>query len=182
MTIPVFVILAVAWLAWVLPFLSMWRGRQKAQRVDRRARWGIVLEAIAYALLWQGRFWRTAPQTWRIAVAIVFFVLAIALAWSSTRALGRQWRVDAGLNPDHELVTTGAYRFVRHPIYASMLCMLLGTGFAITPYPLFAAALVLFIVGTEVRVRVEDALLASRFGEDFHRFRQRVPAYIPLLR
>src|SRR5947207_3171062 len=49
------------------------------------------------------------------------------LSWTSARALGRQWRIDAGLNPDHQLVRSGGYGVVRHPIYTSMFCMLLGT-------------------------------------------------------
>ena len=82
----------------------------------------------------------------------------------------------------HELITAGPYRIVRHPIYASMLCLLLGTGFLITPWPLFGVALAMFLVGTEIRVRVEDSLLASRFGETFREYQQQVSAYVPLLR
>lgn len=89
---------------------------------------------------------------------------------------------DAGLNADHELVMTGHYRFVRHPIYASMLCLFCGTAAMITPLLLFLPALLVFIVGTEVRVRVEDALLASRFGGQFGQFKSSVPAYVPFLR
>ena len=44
------------------------------------------------------------------------------------RWTGRQWRFDAGLNTDHRLVTDGAYSVVRHPIYTSMLCLLVGAG------------------------------------------------------
>ena len=46
-------------------------------------------------------------------------------------ALGRQWRIDAGLNSDHELVQSGPYRIVRHPIYTSMLCLLLRRPWAV---------------------------------------------------
>ena len=55
-----------------------------------------------------------------------------SISW--TGALGRQWRIDAGLSADHQLITSGPYRFVRHPIYTSMLSILLGTGFLITPW------------------------------------------------
>ena len=46
----------------------------------------------------------------------------------------------------------------------------------------FAMTLLVFLAGTEIRVRVEDRLLAERFGEEFRRYRQRTPAYIPFLR
>jgi hypothetical protein len=49
---------------------------------------------------------------------------SVALAWAATRHLGKQWRYEAALSEDHELIQTGPYRWVRHPIYASMLGML----------------------------------------------------------
>jgi protein-S-isoprenylcysteine O-methyltransferase Ste14 len=59
--------------------------------------------------------------------------LASLLSWTATRALGRHLRFDAALTPDHQLVRSGPYRLLRHPIYTSMFCLLLGTGFVITP-------------------------------------------------
>jgi protein-S-isoprenylcysteine O-methyltransferase Ste14 len=53
---------------------------------------------------------------------------------AGARSLGRQWRIDAGLNQDHELVTSGPYRVVRHSIYTSMLCVLIGTGCLISDF------------------------------------------------
>jgi protein-S-isoprenylcysteine O-methyltransferase Ste14 len=175
-------VLAVGWLAWMTPFFLIKRGGGRAEKVDRRARWGIVLEGVAYSLLWQSRFWERSPELWRVVLSVSFLFLASLLSWSSARALGRQWRFDAGLNADHELVKSGAYRVVRHPIYTSMLCLLLGTGFMITPLPLFLLSVVLFVIGTEIRVRIEDGLLAARFGEKFLDYQREVPAYVPLLK
>jgi protein-S-isoprenylcysteine O-methyltransferase Ste14 len=63
-----------------------------------------------------------------------------------------------------------------------MLCVLLGTGFLVTPWWLLLPSILLFIIGTEIRVRIEDRLLASHFGERFVVYQQRVPAYIPFLK
>jgi len=177
-----YTILAVTWVVWMMPFILAKRSSQPAQHVDRRARWGMLLVAIAYALIWQGRFWERPLPLWRFVPSVMFLVLAGILSWSGTRFLGRQWRVDAGLNADHELVKTGPYRFVRHPIYASMLCLFCGTALMIASAVLFIPALALFIAGTEIRVRIEDGLLASRFGEQFTKYKNSVPGYIPLLR
>jgi protein-S-isoprenylcysteine O-methyltransferase Ste14 len=177
-----YTILVVGWLLWMAPFLFVLRSRKPAKKLDRRARWGIVIVAVGYSLLWQGKFWERHPQSWQIGLAIVFFLLASLLSWTGSRALGRQWRIDAGLSSDHKLIMAGPYRFVRHPIYTSMLCVLLATGFVVTPLRLFLAALILFIVGTEIRVRIEDRLLASQFGDTFQEYRRRVPAYIPFIK
>ena len=164
------------------PFVLMKRTRQRAARVDKRARAGIVIQSLAYCLLWQWDFWNHPPAVWRMALSGLSFALGVLLVWSAIRALGRQWRLDAGLNPDHELVRSGPYRVVRHPIYASMLCMLCGTGLMVAPLPLFAASLAIFLVGTEIRVRVEDSLLASHFGGEFLTYQADVAAYVPFVR
>jgi protein-S-isoprenylcysteine O-methyltransferase Ste14 len=182
MPIYVYIILVLAWFGWFSPFLLRRQSSGKPQQVNVRARWGITLEFVAFALLWQGRFWEREPQLWRLVIAILLLAAACLLSWTAVGALGRHWRMDAGLNADHQLVRSGPYAVVRHPIYTSMLCVLLGTGLIITPWVLFVAALIVFVAGTEIRVRTEDALLASRFGEEFTNYRRSVPAYIPWLR
>ena len=177
-----YTILAAGWLVWLIPFFLVKRNSAKPEKRDRRARWGIALVAIAYSILWQSKFWERSLPVWRIALSVSFLLLAGLLSWSGARALGRQWRIDAGLSSDHELVMSGPYRVLRHPIYSSMLCVLFGTGFMITPLPLLVLSTLVFIVGTEIRVRIEDRLLASRFGDRFRDYQRSVAAYIPFLK
>jgi len=177
-----YIILGVGWLIWVAPFLLIKRSASEAQKLDRRARWGIVLQGIGYSLLFQNRFWERPVNGWRSLLAVGLLVLASGLSWSGARALGRQWRIDAGVNQDHELVTSGPYRLVRHPIYASMLCLLLGTGLMVTPWPLLVVSILVFLLGTEFRIRIEDRLLASIFGNRFEDYRRTTSAYVPFVR
>ena len=177
-----YAILATGWIAWCIPFFLIKRSAQAPTKLNRKARWGIAFQMIAYSLLWQSHFWTRSPRLWRLALSVVFFVLASLLSRSGAQTLGRQWRIDAGLNADHELVRSGVYSVVRHPIYTSMLCLFLATGFLITPFLLFVIAAIFFMVGTEIRVRVEDNLLFSRFGEEFQIYRSSVSAYVPFSR
>lgn len=167
---------------WIAPFVLAKRHPELTSQIDKRARWGILLEMFSFAALWQGKFWEQTMPEWRVVCSILFFVVAAALSWSSARALGRQWRIDAGLNAEHELVTHGPYSLVRHPIYTSLLCVLCGVGFMISLRPMFVLSIGLFVAGTEIRVHVEEKLLNGRFGETFQKYRQSVSAYIPLVR
>jgi protein-S-isoprenylcysteine O-methyltransferase Ste14 len=63
-----------------------------------------------------------------------------------------------------------------------MIAMLLATGLLVAPLHLLAIAAALEVVGTEIRVRVEDALLSARFGDAFAQYRRTVPAYVPFVR
>ena len=180
-----YAILAAGWVAWITPFLLRVFKRSTGRQaiLDRRARWGMPAIAVAYALVWQGEFWTRSPGAWRTVISSLLFVAASILSWTSTRALGRQWRLDAGLSTDHQLVRSGPYSAVRHPIYSSMFCALLGTGLVLaTPPSLLLPAILLLAVGTEIRARVEDKLLASRFGDQFLEYQRSVPAYIPFLK
>lgn len=174
-----------AWTLWILPFrLFRPKDREKAVEVRPAARWGIGLVAVAFffVFLHRPQEWSAPLAPWRCAAGLVFAGLGITLAWGSVRALGRQWRIDAGLNAEHELVQSGPYRVVRHPIYASMLCMFLTAIAWIGTLPLWPIALTLFLVGTEIRVRVEDSLLRGRFGPRFSEWTRTVPAYLPFIR
>jgi protein-S-isoprenylcysteine O-methyltransferase Ste14 len=181
--------LSAAWLVWGLPFvIQRWRrpstrGDQHA-RIDPRARWGILLEMIGFGVVYiHGRVeWAASVEPWRVAVGALFGAIAIALAWDAVGHLGKQWRFDAGLNPDHELIQVGAYRFVRHPIYASMLSMLLLVVAWIGTLPGWPIGVAFFVAGTEIRVRVEDSLLRERFGARFTAWQRTVSAYIPFVR
>ena len=182
MTVFAYSILVLGWLLWFAPFLLIRQKTGTARKIDPRARWGILLIGISYGALWQTHFWDHSPVLWQVALELLFFILAAILSWTAKRALGKQWRIDAGISTDHELVTSGPYSVVRHPIYTSMLCIFLGTGVLVAPWWLLLISIALFLAGTEIRVYVEDSLLSSYFGDRFRTYRQSVPAYIPFLR
>jgi protein-S-isoprenylcysteine O-methyltransferase Ste14 len=167
---------------WLMPFLWAKRGAGRLAAIDRRARWGLVLEVMALGLVLQSRFWTVNVISWRIVSSVTFFLLAALLSWSSTKALGRNLRFDAAIGMDHALVRSGPYRVIRHPIYCSMLCLLWGIGSLAAPAWLFILATLLFVAGTEIRVHIEDQLLARRFGQSFVRYKHSTRAYLPLLR
>jgi len=174
--------LLVCWAVWWYPFLfraQRVKGR-KAAITARVAMWGLALECIAYFVAW----FRVPSEmsAARIVIAMVLAAVGPVLGWWAVEHLGRQFRIQAGLWPDHNLVCTGPYAVVRHPIYASMLAMLVATALLNTAWPFVALAVALFVAGTEIRVRTEDNLLAARFGAAFEEYRRRVPAYLPPVR
>ena len=98
------------------------------------------------------------------------------------RHLHRQFRLDAELNADHQLIRAGPYAIVRHPIYAGMFAILLAVGCLVTRWPALIAAAAIYFGGTEIRVRTEEKLLRSRFGEEFDAWARHIWAYLPFVR
>ena len=149
----------------------------------RASRWGILLVMLGFACIWA--FVRPTgfeKSTLSLIASMILGPPSVLLAWVAARHLDKQWRFQAALTEDHKLITTGPYRWVRNPIYASMLGMLLATGLAKTWWPLLVAGIIFFVIGTEIRVHAEERLLAERFGEEFARYKARTPAYLPFLR
>ena len=177
--------LAACWLAWWYPFVFRAPHVQKRPSITLATptRIGLLLESAAIGMAFVFRLPAGQdPGLLRTILAMVIAPVAAWMAWGAVRHLGRQFRVNAGLYDDHALVRTGPYSQVRHPIYSSLLAMLVSTLLLLTQWQWALAALALYIVGTEIRVRTEDGLLASRFGPEFEQYRRGVPAYIPFIR
>jgi len=176
-----YLIILLGTVVWFYPFVPAHQKTPPANVVNRRSRWGALSQLVAYSVLWQGHFWARPLPPWRTAVSLLLFTLASVLSWTSSRALAGQLRIDAALGADHHLVRSGPYALVRNPIYTSMLLVFGATAVLITPWQLFLISMAFFLLGTEIRVRTEEELLASRFGEEFHNYRSKVRAYIPFV-
>jgi protein-S-isoprenylcysteine O-methyltransferase Ste14 len=179
------VVLTASWVGWWFPFLFLVPHWQKRPSITSLGptRIGLALECAAFVVAFHFRLPPGAPPAWgRVIAAAGFGVVASLVAWLAVRHLGRQFRVHAGLYEDHQLVTTGPYGIVRHPIYTSLLALLVCTLLVLARWAWMPVALAVFVAGTEIRVRSEDGLLAGRFGESFAAYRARVPAYLPFVR
>ena len=147
---------------------------------------GVALQGLSYAIVWALHRPMFTPPSSSFVVAMVASVIAVVAAigsvWLVTvalKTLGKEWSLTARLVEGHQLATAGPYAYVRHPIYTGMLGMLLATGFAISYWPALLVALVVFFVGTMIRVRSEERLLRGAFGEQFEAYARRVPAILP---
>jgi protein-S-isoprenylcysteine O-methyltransferase Ste14 len=178
---------------WWLFALTFWLRKRPPQvreaKRDRTSIAGLALQSAAYFIVWFSPLrgttfvdrgsgaplleWARAVLTVAIAVASVWLVNAAA------RRLGKQWSLTARVVEGHALIRDGVYGFVRNPIYTGMLGMLLATGLATAQWIPLLVAIVLFVIGTLIRVRVEERLLREAFGCEFEKYVHDVPALIP---
>ncbi|MBS0247465.1 MAG: isoprenylcysteine carboxylmethyltransferase family protein [Proteobacteria bacterium] len=112
---------------------------------------------------------------WLCAVIVA---LGLGFACYARVALGRNWSASVTLKREHELVVTGAYRYVRHPIYAGILFALLGSAIETAAWRgiIGFAAIVLAII---YKYKTEERALVRKFGADYEWYRDQVPALIP---
>jgi protein-S-isoprenylcysteine O-methyltransferase Ste14 len=104
-------------------------------------------------------------------------VAAGALLASALRVF-QSWRLLARIEEGHQLCTSGPFRFVRHPIYASMDLLALGT-FLWAPSLVVLVGAILVALGGDLRGRAEERLLAEVFGDQYRDYCRRAARTIP---
>jgi protein-S-isoprenylcysteine O-methyltransferase Ste14 len=187
----VFVIVMICWLVFAGVFIFRKKPPSTPdQKRDRGSIIGVALQGMSYGIVWGVRREFFTPIVSgsklrglvSIATSVLAMLAAIGSVWLITiavRTLGKEWSLTARLVEGHKLATGGPYAYVRHPIYTGMLGMLVATGLAISHWTALLVALILFFIGTSIRVRSEEKLLREAFGEQFENYAQRVPAIVP---
>lgn len=160
------------------------RTPELAAKRDRRSQAGIILQSVGIAFAGFGAIRPTLPSLSVAGLAGTAAVLllmggAIVLFALSSRELGRNWSLVARMRSDHELVRTGPYARVRHPIYLGMLLFLLALAVALGHWIQLVVAIPIFLAGTAIRTHLEDGLLEQQFGEAFRDYRSSTPALLP---
>ncbi len=177
-----------AWLLFVLAFALRPRALRGVVRGrDRRSWIGFALQIAGLVVVRAGL--RTAatplfslglPVEVAVAVAaLALLAVSLVLIHAALRVLGRQWSLGARVVQGHELITGGAYSLVRHPIYTGMFGMLLGTALAVSSWWALLTGGLVFLLGTALRIHVEERLLMVEFGEAYQNYARAVPALLP---
>jgi protein-S-isoprenylcysteine O-methyltransferase Ste14 len=177
------------WLVFFAFWIAMARGgKSVAEREGRSSRLSHYLPlAIAIYLLaaphvplalLNDRFAPLSLWLVRLGASLTFAGIAFAI-WARVWIAGN-WSSDVTLKRDHELVVSGPYAFVRHPIYTGILLGLIGTALAIGEWraPL---AIVLAAAAFWRKLGIEEAVMRRRFGEAYVRYAKRVPALVPFV-
>jgi len=180
-------LIAGLWLSWVVYWVLAARGVKPVSRRESPASrlaylTPLVIGALIMALAsvrssWLGaRFLPPAMMIYGSGIAVMLAGLVVTV-WAR-RHLGTNWSGTITIKRGHDLVRTGPYRFVRHPIYSGVILAIIGTAVALGEWLGFVGAAL--IVGSFlVKLWLEERILAEVFGDDHVRYRAEVPALVP---
>ncbi|MBI1948984.1 MAG: isoprenylcysteine carboxylmethyltransferase family protein [Deltaproteobacteria bacterium] len=145
----------------------------------RGALLALTVHGAALLLLYLGIFiavlgghWLT-PQT-PTALAGLTMVAAAAAMVTWTARVFTSWRLRPEVDAGHRLCTSGPFSLVRHPIYAALDALAVGTALCVPTAPVLAAA-VLLVLGGWLRARLEERVLLEAFGDSYRAYQRRVP-------
>ena len=137
-------VIFAAWIAFWIYWIAASAGVKPG-----RTRWGPfagfrVAVIIIVLLLVRLKVFKAHTVTnnpWVEGIGLAIFILGLALAVWARVYLGQNWGMPMSEKADPELVTTGPYHRVRHPIYSGIILAMVGTAVAVTWYWLIAVAL-----------------------------------------
>lgn len=90
----------------------------------------------------------------------------------------RSWRFRAQIDQQHQLATGGPFRLFRHPIYAALNLLAIGSAIWLPTMQLWIAA-VLLVIGSDIRGRAEEKVLTEAFGQAYRDYCARTRRFIP---
>ncbi len=169
---------AAFWLYWIVAAFSMKRGRVPWSR-ELRIRAVIVVIVIALFRLgaFRGHGHNTDP--WRAGLGLGLFVLGLAFAIWARLHIGRNWGTPMTRKDDPELVTSGPYHLVRHPIYSGIL--IAGVGTAVALSWLWLTPIVLAGVYFLYSATVEERYLTEEFPNDYPVYKRSTKMLVPFV-
>jgi protein-S-isoprenylcysteine O-methyltransferase Ste14 len=177
-------IIALCWLTflavWVVSAFNVKRSVQRYNTFWLRYVL-IVVVALAVVLPIKGQLGRLYRVP--IPLGVVADLIAIAglsfTVWARL-VLGRNWSGNVTFKENHELITSGPYAIVRHPIYTGMLAMALATALDFGQ-SLAIFIFILMVVGLTTKYRQEEKVMTEHFGKHYTAYMKKTKAIIPYI-
>ncbi len=118
---------------------------------------------------------------WLAWAGIVLFALAICLLWRSHHDLGRNWTITVALRNEHELITGGIYKYIRHPMYTAHLIWAIAQLMILHNWLAGYSFLIFQVPFYFVRIKNEEDMMIEQFGTVYKNYMKKTGRLIPKL-
>jgi protein-S-isoprenylcysteine O-methyltransferase Ste14 len=135
---------------------------------------GVLL--IASVKLSKDHFWPVNVPL--LCMGVLLMICGFSFAIWARRHLGRYWSSRVTLKQGHQVVDSGPYSIVRHPIYSGLLLSLAGTVLTIGTVQSLCGYVVI-VLALALKMAAEERLLITHLGQAYQDYRKRVKALIP---
>jgi len=182
-------IIAILWIVWVLFWrVSALRTKTTEEHESAWSRASHIIPLVIGAVLigipsvppaWLHRRVLADPLLLYI-IGTAFVAAGLGFSIWARRHLGSNWSATITLKEDHELVRSGPYRFVRHPIYTGILVAFVGSALVRGEWRAAVAVAIAFAALWR-KLRLEERWLEENFGAAYASYRAEVAALIPFV-
>ncbi len=177
-------IIGACWIAFLVIWFALAIRRDTGRSFESSPAIGVRLLLVVLVVLGV-MLGQRLPQLsfgrWASALAAMGCALCVAglvfAAWARV-ALGRSWGMPMTLHEQPELVTSGPYRYVRHPIYTGMSAMVIGTMLVFPPLLAWCIGMLVYMV---VSARREERDMTRRFPDAYPQYKRRSRMLVPFV-
>lgn len=120
-----------------------------------------------------------ALPEWLGWIGAVLFAGGIWMLWRSHADLGRNWTPTLGLREDHQLVTDGIFKRIRHPMYSAHLLWAVANVLMLPNWLAGFAFLVASIGQSATRVNAEEQMMIEQFGDEYIAYMKKTGRFLP---
>jgi protein-S-isoprenylcysteine O-methyltransferase Ste14 len=178
------------WTAWVVVWM-IWalqsKQTQHRESFASRMSYTVVLWLAIYFIFFGnglGHWWHSDILTnrpWIGWAGVAIAVLGFAITFWARAILGGNWSSNVTIKVEHELIRSGPYRWVRHPIYTGLLVAMVGTAIARDQWRGVPAVVFFWLAFTIKRLK-EERFMRQTFGAHYTEYSESTGAIFPLLR
>jgi protein-S-isoprenylcysteine O-methyltransferase Ste14 len=166
-----FTVAVAAWLVFEFVMRARQRRQASADPTFAVLIGCLVAAVIAAEVLGRaGRLPWPGGLAWPAVAGIALITAGIGLRAWSIATLGRLFQYQITIQPGHQVVTSGPYRYLRHPAYTAVALILAGIALACDDVWSLAAAAALGGIGLAVRIRAEERQLTQALGAEYQHF------------
>jgi len=135
-------------------------------------RLGIPTKTLAIVLL--------PPTALVNVVVVILLIVGLIIAIAARQTLAGTWSNAVALQKNHELIPSGPYQYVRHPIYTGMQPMFLGT---VLSFGTLGACIgfLIILVGVLFKLKQEEALMTEHFAKEYMSYKKHTKTLIPFI-
>jgi protein-S-isoprenylcysteine O-methyltransferase Ste14 len=182
-----YIIFACWWTFIIVWLINAFRTKRTAERQSLES-------ALAHRIPVAAGWWLMLVPKWHGPLALqviartalsemlgtVICALGLIFTLWARRTLAGNWSSNVTFKQDHELIRTGPYRIVRHPIYTGLLSMFLGTGIYIGQVRC-GLSLLMVAIGFWIKLNQEERLLLRHFPDAYPAYQHEVKALVPFI-
>jgi protein-S-isoprenylcysteine O-methyltransferase Ste14 len=169
----------VFWAYWLIAARGVKSGRSGGWNRLIGLRIALLVVVIFAVRSWGHRGHHAGTDPVLTGVGLALFLLGLGLAVWARLYIGRNWGTPMSRKAEPELVTTGPYHRIRHPIYTGLILAMVGTALATTLYGLIVAAVLGgFFIYSATR---EEAYLTEQFQDTYRAYQRSTKMLIPFV-
>jgi protein-S-isoprenylcysteine O-methyltransferase Ste14 len=173
------------WLYWLISAFGSKKNKSSPVRGFIGARLGVlVLVALLIRISINQKYstgsnFAVVKNDWLIALGFFLFLTGLSLAIWARLYLGKNWGMPMSLKQDPELVMSGPYRYIRHPIYSGILLATLGSTLSNSAYWLFVFTIMgLYFIYSAY---IEERIMQHQFPNDYPKYKKQTKMLIPFV-